>query len=66
MAAIHAMNEIFGDNNFEGVRVLLVDVTNAYNSLNRVKSLHSLLDLPHICPELAIFLINTYRISCKL
>ena len=60
-AAIHAMNDMFKEDNCEGV--LMVDATNAYNSLNRATSL---LNLAHICPEFAVFLINTYRLPSKL
>ena len=37
--------------------VVLVDATNTFNSLNRSTSL---LNLQQICPEFAIFIINTY------
>ena len=55
------MNDMFKEDNCEGV--LMVDATNAYNSLNRATSL---LNLAHICPEFAVFLINTYRLPSKL
>ena len=35
--------------------VLLVDATNAFNSLNRATSL---LNVQHICPEFAVFIIT--------
>ena len=60
-AAVHAMEEIFSDEDCQGV--LLVDATNAFNSLNRETSL---LNVRHICPEFATFLINTYRMPAKL
>ena len=60
-ATIHAMEKMFTDENCEGI--LLVDATNAYNSLNRSTSL---LNLPFICPEFAVFLVNTYRSPAKL
>ena len=44
-AAIHAMRDIFLDDRTEGV--LLVDVSNALNSLNRRAAL---LNMFHLCP----------------
>ena len=54
-AAIHAMRDIF-ENNADAV--LLVDATNAFNSLNRENALRN---IRTICPSLATVLINTYR-----
>ena len=54
-AAIHAMRDIF-ENNADAV--LLVDATNAFNSLNRENALRN---IQTICPSLATVLINTYR-----
>ena len=54
-AAIHAMKEIFEDENYEAV--LLVDANNAFNSLNRQVALHN---IQYICPQFATILINTY------
>ena len=61
-SAIHAMENMFNEENCE--RVLLVDATNAYNSLlNRATSP---LNLPFICLELALFLVKTYRSPARL
>ena len=60
-AAVHAMRKLYEDEDSEGM--LLVDASNAYNSLNRTESL---LQIQHTCPEFAVYLINTYRIPCKL
>ena len=60
-AACHAMREMFDDDDSEGV--LLVDASNAFNSLNRKTAL---LNIRHLCPTLSIYLINTYRQACKL
>ena len=53
-AACHAINDIFSGNDCQGV--VLVDATNAFNSLNRTTTL---LNIQHTCPEFATFLINT-------
>ena len=55
-AAVHAMREIFADQDTEGV--LLVDASNAFNSLNRHAAL---LNMFQLCPPLATILTNTYR-----
>ena len=60
-AAIHAMREIFDDEETEGV--LLVDAKNAFNSLNRAAALHN---CQALCPSLAPILINIYRSSAQL
>jgi hypothetical protein len=60
-AACHAMADIFEEDDCQGV--LLVDATNAYNSLNRTTAL---LNIRHTCPEFATYLINTYRRPAKL
>ena len=60
-AAIHAMKIIYDDEGSDAV--LLIDATNAFNSLNRVSSLKN---IQHICPEFAVYLINTYRQPAKL
>ena len=43
--------------------VLLVDASNAFNSLNRNAALHNIM---HICPSLAKVLVNTYREATEL
>ena len=52
-AAVHAANEA----------VLLVDASNAFNSLNRQVALHN---ISRICPPLSTILINTYRAPTHL
>ena len=53
--AIHAMHQIFEDEEIEGV--LLVDAKNTFNSLNRAAALHN---SQILCPSLAPILINIY------
>ena len=60
-AAVHAMREIYADEGTEGV--LLVDASNAFNSLNRRAAL---LNMFHLCPPLATILTNTYRSASHL
>ena len=60
-AAIHAMRETFLDSDTEAI--LLVDASNAFNSLNRKAAL---LNIKHTCPTLATVLINIYRNSSEL
>ena len=55
-AAVHAMKEVFDDPNTEAV--ILVDATNAFNNMNRQTALHN---VQVTCPEMATYLINTYR-----
>ena len=57
-AAVHAMTEIF--KNPESEAVLLVDATNAFNSLNRLAALHN---ITVSCPSL---LVNTYRAPIRM
>ena len=54
-AAVHAMRMIFEDPNTEAI--LLVDTTNAFNTLNRKVAL---LNINMKCPPLAKVLSNTY------
>ena len=54
-AAIYFMRESFSSESTEAV--LLVDASNAFNSFNREAAL---LNIMHVCPALAIVLINTY------
>ena len=58
---MHAMNEAYHDDNAQAV--LLVDASNAFNSLNREVALRN---IQHLCPTLATILINTYRQPAKL
>ena len=60
-AAIHAMQSAFQNNDTEAI--LLVDASNAFNSLNRQAVLHN---IRHVCPSLAPILINSYREATEL
>ena len=55
-AAIHAMRTIYNQQDCEGV--LLVDATNAFNSLNRKATINN---MKFQCPSLAQFAENTYK-----
>ena len=55
-AAVHAMRQMFESPDAEAA--ILVDATNAFNSLNRESALRS---IQHLCPSLSTILINTYR-----
>ena len=54
-AAIHAMYDLFQQDETEGV--LLVDVENAFNSINRKAMLHN---ISITCPILSTFVSNCY------
>jgi len=60
-AAIHAMGEIFIEEETDGV--LLIDASNAFNQMNRSAALHN---IQFICKELSLYLINTYRSPSRL
>lgn len=60
-AAIHAMREIFEADETDAA--LLINASNAFNSLNRAAALHS---VRVICPAIAIYAINTYRAPARL
>ena len=60
-AAIHAMRQIFEDQNCEAV--ILVDASNGFNALNRQVALHN---IQYTCPPFATILINTYHNSSRL
>ena len=60
-AAIHATRLRFSSEETEGV--LLVDASNAFNSLNWQAALHN---IQKLCPAIATILINTYRDSAQL
>ena len=60
-AAVHAMQEIYMDESTEGI--LLVDATNAFNSMNRSAALHN---VKFTCPVLATFLHNAYQHPSRL
>ena len=54
-AAAHGMKALFFRKDTDAV--LLVDTTNAFDSLNRQTAL---CNIQYLCPPLAIVLINTY------
>ena len=60
-AAIQAMQSIFLEENSQGV--LLIDASNAFNSLNRRVALHN---VQILCPRASTILINTYRCPSRL
>ena len=55
-AAIHAMAEIYDDDETEAI--LLIDASNAFNSLNRDAAVKN---MKFTCPPLAKYIENTYR-----
>ena len=55
-AAIHAVRELYDDRECEAV--LLVDASNAFNTLNREAMMHN---IGILCPTLTTFVQNTYR-----
>ena len=55
-AAVHAVRQMFESPDTEAV--ILVDASNAFNSLNRENALRN---IQHLCPSLSTVLINTYR-----
>ncbi|XP_065177350.1 uncharacterized protein LOC135808131 [Sycon ciliatum] len=60
-AAIHAMREVFADDETEGL--LLADASNAFNCLNRAVYLQN---IQHLCPAMSPVVINTYRQPAQL
>ena len=60
-AAIHSMKLIFENEGTDGV--ILVDASNAFNSLNRNAALHNIRIL---CPQFSTILINTYRLPVRM
>ena len=60
-AATHVMNQMFMSEETEGV--LLVDATNAFNSVNRLALLHN---VQIVCPGLATIAANLYRQATPL
>ena len=60
-AAVHAMHEIFEEENMEAV--LLVDASNAFNSVNRNVFLHN---VSIICPAIATYVQNCYSLPSRL
>lgn len=59
-AAVHAMKEIFEDQGTDGV--LLVDASNAFNSLNRRVLLYNLKSIS----LLTIYVTNCYQFQTRL
>ena len=57
---MHATNQLFKQEETEAI--LLVDATNAFNSLNRLSALHN---IRRLCPSLATALINCYRVPTE-
>ena len=55
------MKLIFEQESTDGV--ILVDTSNAFNSLNRKAALHN---IRIICPEFSTVLINTYRLPVRM
>ena len=60
-AAVHAVRTAFDSD--ENEAAILIDATNAFNSLNRQVALHN---IRRLCPPLATILINTYRAPTEL
>ena len=58
---MHAMRDIFEKHDVEGV--LLVDATNAFNSLNRKVTLHN---IKYVCPAFENVLTNCYQSQIRL
>ena len=67
-AGVHAVHAMFQSMDCEAV--LLVDASNAFNSLNRRTALlnrrTALLNILHLCPSIATILINCYRFNVQL
>ena len=60
-AAVHTVREGFARDDTEAI--LLVDASNAFNSINRMSALHN---IRHLCPSIATILINCYRAPTNL
>ena len=60
-AAVHGMKSLFLKEETEAI--LLVDASNAFNSLNQQVAVHNAC---HLCPSLATIFINTYREPSEL
>ncbi len=60
-AAVHGIADAYNSENAEAI--LLVDATNAFNSLNRQTAL---LNLQYLCPPYYMFLNNCYKKPSKL
>ena len=60
-AAVHAKRNIIEADDTDAA--LLVNASNAFNSLNRAATLHN---IKILCPTIAMFAINTYRAPARL
>lgn len=60
-AAVHAMKQIYASDDVDAV--LLVDATNAFNTINRRVALHN---IRLTCPAFSTILTNTYSSPCRL
>ena len=60
-AAVHAMHEIFKEQDTEAV--LLIDATNAFNTVNRNVLLHN---VKVICPAISTYVNNCYCVPSRL
>ena len=60
-AAVHAVQKSFQQDETEAA--LLIDASNAFNSLNRDAALHN---IRFLCPSISTMLINTYRAPTEL
>ena len=60
-AAVHAMSEMFAEEETDAV--LLVDATNAFNSINRKMMLHN---IQYICPAMTVYTYNCYITASRL
>ncbi|CAM1302011.1 Uncharacterised protein r2_g1186 [Pycnogonum litorale] len=60
-AAVHSMRQIYEDNETEAV--LLVDASNAFNSVNRMATLYN---ISIICPYIHIYVQNCYLAPARL
>ena len=60
-AAIHAMHHIFEEE--ATYAVILIDASNAFNSINRKAFLHN---ISVVCPEIAVYVQNCYSILSRL
>ena len=60
-AAAHAMRNIFDEEETDAV--LLIDASNAVNSLNRDALLHN---IPYLCPPMSTYVRNCYKKPARL
>ncbi|CAM1294773.1 Uncharacterised protein r2_g398 [Pycnogonum litorale] len=60
-AAVHAMEKVYED--YDTETIILVDATNAFNSMNRQTALRN---IQYLCPTISTTLINMYRGNADL